>query len=291
MATIAKPAALDDNDIVLSHFTLSRHHDILDRLDAAAGAGCRGVGIYTGDFQRLEADGTSDDLVGLLDERGLCLAEIDALRPWADPSGDPRNHAEHEATAFRIAQQFECRSLHVLGPSSGTTADAVPVFGALCDRAADVGLLVGLEFVPTTSIATIGDALRIVEAADRANGGLCVDVWHHQRGANDLSLIRALPGHLIVDVQLSDGPLEPRGVGYDDETRRHRLAPGDGDWDLAGFVDAIRATGTRAPWSIEAGNQDAWETDGAEFVTRCTTAVRGLLGPRGAPDGTGERSR
>ncbi|MFA9563727.1 MAG: hypothetical protein ACERLM_03330, partial [Acidimicrobiales bacterium] len=86
MTTATKPSDLTGDDIVLSHFTLSRHHDITQRVDAAAGGGCRAIGVYIRDFQRLEADGTSDDLVGLLDDRGLCLAEIDALRTWGDRS-------------------------------------------------------------------------------------------------------------------------------------------------------------------------------------------------------------
>lgn len=283
MGTVAKPVALDDDDIVLSHFTLGRHHDIVARLDAAAAAGCQAIGIYTGDFRRLEDEGSSDVLGDLLDARGLCIAEIDALRPWGHPSSAAPTDPDDEATAFRIARQFECRSVHVLGPYTGTFTDAVSTFGALCDRAADVGLLVGLEFMPTTNIATATDALRIVEAAGRSNGGICIDVWHHQRGANELELIRALPGAVVVDVQLSDGPARPRGSDYDDETRRHRLAPGDGDWDLTAFVEAVRATGARVPWSIEVCNEDAWDTDGAEFVARCAAGVQRVVGTTAAP--------
>jgi sugar phosphate isomerase/epimerase len=278
MTTASKPGELTGDDIVLSHFTLSRHHDITQRVDAAAGAGCRAVGIYVRDFQRLEADGTSDLLAGLLDDRDLCLAEIDALRSWGDPSlAATADAVDQEATAFRIADRFACRSLHALGPSTGTIAEGVAAFGALCDRAADHGLLVGLEFLPTTIIATAADALRVVEAADRANGGICVDVWHHQRGANDLDLIRALPGEKVFDVQMSDGSLVPTLADYEEDTRRNRLPPGDGEMDLRGFVAAVRATGTTAPWSLEVCNEAAWDSDGAAFVARCATGLRRVL--------------
>ena len=278
MTTAAKPSELSGDDIVLSHFTLSRHHDITQRIDAAAGAGCRAIGIYVQDFQRLERAGISEELAGLLDDRGLCLAEIDALRSWGDRStAGTADAVDQEAAAFRIADQFECRSLHVLGPYAGTIREAAEAFGALCDRAGDHGLLVGLEFVPSTNIATAADAVRIVEAADRDNGGICVDIWHHQRGANDLELIRALPGEKVFDIQMSDGPLVPALADYDEDTRRNRMPPGDGDMDLRAFVAAIRSTGTTAPWALEVCNEAAWETDGAAFVARCARGLRRVL--------------
>lgn len=181
MTIEARPCELTGDDIVLSHFTLGRHHDITQRVDAAASAGCRAIGISIRNFQRLEAEGTSTELARLLDDRGLGLAEITALRPWADPSAAGAADAlDQELAAFRIADQFSCRSLHVLGPTDMTIIDAGKALGALCDRARDHGLLVGLEFVPSTDIADALDALRIVEAADRDNGGICVDLWHHR---------------------------------------------------------------------------------------------------------------
>jgi sugar phosphate isomerase/epimerase len=286
MATANRPSELIADDVVLSHFTLSRHHDITQRVDAAAGAGCSAIGIYIRDFQRLEADGNSDDLAGLLDDRDLCLAEIDALRAWGDPAlATTADAVDQEAAAFRIADRFACRSLHVLGPRAGMTRKGAAAFGALCDRASDHGLLVGLEFLPSTSIATAADALRVVEAADRDNGGLCVDVWHHQRGADDLELIRALPGEKVIDIQMSDGPRAPTLADYEEDARRNRVPPGDGDMDLRGFVAAVRATGTTAPWSLEVCNEAAWETDGAAFAARCATGLRRILSAGGGDGG------
>lgn len=278
MSTVSKPRELNSDDIVVSHFTLGRHHDITQRVDAAAGAGCKGIGIYIGDYQRLESEGIADSLTGLLDDRDLCLTEIDALRSWGNPSTATTADAlDQEAAAFRIADRFECRSLHVLAPPVGTTGYIAEHFGALCDRASERGLLVALEFMPTTAIATAADALRIVEAAGRDNGGLCVDIWHHARGANDLDQISALPGELVIDVQLSDGPAVAALDDYGEDTRRNRVSPGDGEMDLRGFIEAIRATDTTAPWGLEVCNEAAWKTDGAEFVARCAVGLREVI--------------
>jgi sugar phosphate isomerase/epimerase len=284
MVTASEPAELDSDDIVLSHFTLGRHHDITQRVDASAAAGCAAIGIYIRDYQRLEADGTSDALTGLLDDRGLCLSEIDALRSWHDPVSATADAIDQESAAFAIADRFGCRSLHALAPSAGTIADLASAFGSLCDRASDHGLMVALEFVPTTAVATATDALRIAEAAGRDNGGVCVDIWHHQRGANDLALIRALPGERIIDVQMSDGPLVPALDDYLADTLRNRLPPGEGEMDLRGFVATIRSTGTTAPWSLEVCNEAATDTDGTEFVSRCAAGLRRVLAADDRPD-------
>lgn len=292
MATTAKPRDLRADDIVLSHFTLARHHDITERACAAAAADCNAIGLYVGDYRRLEEDGTAAALPGLLEEHGLCLAEIDALRLTADPTATPDAEAvEAEAAAFRMADRFASRSLHVLAPqadgaamhgSEGTARREMGTqlarsFGALCDRASDHGLAVALEFMPTTAIASAAEALRIIEAADRPNGGLCIDAWHHFRGSGDPTQIRTLPGELIIDVQLSDGPIIPADPEYGGDTRRNRLPPGEGEMDLRGFVEAIRSTGTTAPWSLEVCNAAAWDTDGTEFVTRCASGLRHIL--------------
>ena len=66
--------------------------------------------------------------------------------------------------------------------SAATVDELVERFGALCDRAADIGALVHLEFIPMTPIADVATAWRIVREADRPNGGILFDTWHFFRG-------------------------------------------------------------------------------------------------------------
>jgi sugar phosphate isomerase/epimerase len=163
-----------------------------------------------------------------------------------------------EAVAFSMADEFECRYLQVIGPAGGDPADAARAFGALCDRAADHGLVVGLEFLPFTDIVSVHDARRIVEAAGRANGGICVDIWHHERGARDLAGIAALPGEMISGIQINDGTIEPEDPDYYADCLAHRVAPGAGEFDVRGFVDTVRATGCAVPMSVEVCSAAGW---------------------------------
>jgi sugar phosphate isomerase/epimerase len=178
---------------------------------------------------------------------------------------------------WELVDAFESGYVQAIGPYEGTLADAANAFGALCDRAADHGAVVGLEFLPFTNIVDAADALAIVERADRPNGGVCVDIWHHARGANDLDLIRAIPPELITGVQMSDGPAAPTLADYKDDCLRHRVPPGEGDFDAERFVGTLIDMGVALPWSLEVCNDDVWGQPGGEHVRRVAEGMRNVL--------------
>lgn len=271
------PHDLDSNDLVLSHFTLGRHHDIEDRVRASAAAGCAGLGLYVGHYRRLEHSGFAPGgLAELLEQHGQCLAEIEVLRGWADPA-TTTDYLEVEATAWRMADAFGCRYVQAIGPYVGSIADAGRAYGGLCDRAADHDLVVGLEFLPFTNIFSAADALVVVEAAGRDNGGICVDIWHHQRGTADLDMIRSIPGERVTGIQISDGPIIPDDDDYYEDCLRNRRPPGEGEFDLAGFVEALRDAGANAPWSLEVCDEEVWDTDGRAHAVRCANGLKAFL--------------
>ena len=271
------PRLLGSNDLVLSHFTLDRNHPLDDRIRAAAGGGFAGIGLYAGQFLKLRDEGlTIDRLREMLDAADVCLAEIEVLSGWgsATPSDD---YWRFEDVVWELVDAFECRYVQAIGPYEGSIADAATRFGEVCDRAADHGAVVGLEFLPFTNIVDAADALAIVEAAGRPNGGVCVDIWHHARGANDVELIRAIPPALITGIQMSDGPREPTLADYKDDCLRHRVPPGEGDFGAVDFVRMLIDLGVDVPWSLEVCNDDAWGQPGADPVRRAADAMRRVL--------------
>ncbi|MEZ5218782.1 MAG: TIM barrel protein [Ilumatobacteraceae bacterium] len=87
-----------------------------------------------------------------------------------------------------------------------------------------------------------------MEAADRPNGGLCLDIWHSSaRRGESREIVAALPGHRVMAVQMSDGPLQPDEPDYRDDCLRHRVAPGSGEMDAVGYVRAVVAAGYDGP--------------------------------------------
>lgn len=266
---------------VLSHFTLAPMHPIEDRIRLAAENGFGSIGLFVGQFLRLEKDGWSTARLGEeLDRHGMGLSEIEVITGLGSDGSGGERAKEWEDAAWRLADAFGCRYLQVIGPA-GERSDAARAFGALCDRAADHGLVVGLEFVPFTDVVSVGDARRIVEDAGRANGGVCVDVWHVERGTRDLEELAQVPGELITGVQVNDGTREPLEPDYYTDCLANRVAPGDGEMRVAEILEIVRRSGSTVPWSVEAPSSSGWASPD-EHVARC---ARGLS--RFMNDGSG----
>lgn len=279
------PRSLGGDDLVLSHFSLERDHDLSDRIGAAGAAGFAGIGLFAGQWMSLAADGWSHErLRSELDDALICLAEIEVLMHWGRATPTDSQIA-FEGVVWDLVDAFDSRYVQATGPYDGTIADAAVRFGALCDRAADHGALIGLEFLPFTNIYDAGDALRIVEAADRPNGGVCVDIWHHVRGANDLALLEAIPGELITGVQVSDGLRRPPATGetfdYKQDCLTTRVAPGKGEFDVVGFVDLLHSKGVDVPWGLEVCNSGATGDAARPHVHAIADAMRNVLGDSG----------
>lgn len=123
-------------------------------------------------------------------------------------------------------------------------------FARFCDLAAAHRLTADLEFMPWTAVPDLAAALRIVQAADRPNGGVLVDALHFDRSATTLAEIAALPPARVNYVQFCDGPVpfEPGDEALIRVARGERLFPGQGGIDLVGLARAIPQS---VPISIE----------------------------------------
>jgi sugar phosphate isomerase/epimerase len=263
---------------VLSHFTLGRHHDIGDRVRSAVAGGYDAIGLYIGDYVRLRDSDQLGVLDELLAEHSMPLTDIEVLRGWGTVGLDDPAYATLEEDAFAMADRWGCRYVQAIGDVVDDIAEAGQRFAALCDRAADHGLVVGLEFLPFTNIVDADAGRAIVEAADRVNGGLCVDIWHHTRGSNDVEQLRRLRSEHIVGVQMSDGPLTPTNPNdYVDDCLRYRVAPGEGEMDAVGFVTEILHIGANVPWQLEVCNERMRGQPGSDHAKAAADGMRRVV--------------
>ena len=276
MASDRSAHDLGVDDLVMSHFTLARHYPIEDRIAAAADAGIAGIGLYVGDWERLGGEGmTFARLRDLLERHGVLLAEIEAIPIWDTEGAAGERTQRFLDIAWQLADEIGSRYLQVIGPFDQPLDQAIDRFGLVCDRAADHGLRVGLEFLPFTNVRTASDAMAIVGAADRVNGGVCVDLWHHRRGADDTAMIEAIPADKVMAIQINDGPMVPELEDYKQDCLLHRLAPGDGEMHVVEFVAMLLRMGVSAPWSLEVCQQGS--PVGADHVLRCADQMRSTL--------------
>ena len=242
---------IDEESVVLSHFSI-RHAGLEERFAAAHAAGFKAVGLFIDAFLASEQAGVAASRQRELAERyGVVVEEIEAIRPWSGDEAEKARADAAERTAFRMADAFGSRYVQAIGPYHGSLDDAAQTFAGLCDRAAEHGLTVGIEFLPYTNISDASVAGAIVAAADRPNGGVCVDSWHHFRGAADDAQIRALTASRVAAVQLDDGLLQPENPDYFTDCIENRRVPGEGEFDLVGFIRLLDEMDVSVPVSLE----------------------------------------
>jgi sugar phosphate isomerase/epimerase len=129
-------------------------------------------------------------------------------------------------------------------------------------------------------------AYEIVRLADRPNGGVMVDVWHHTRGPDAGALAFAAPCSSVLAVQVSDVAVER----HDDarrETLHHRVLPGEGAGDVAGLLRALRDQGCTAPIEVEVYSDELAALPPTEAAQRAGAALRKVLADAGLPFGHG----
>ena len=284
--------SLGRQDLVLCSGTLPRHTPFLERLQAAAAAGFAAISLWGRDVEQAQKDGYApEDILVLLADHGLVVAEVDPAWWWT-PGGsaftlprelDPLDvfcFGEHELLS--MAESVGARSVNAADVLGGTWSleQGAEAFAALCDRAAEHGLLVHLEWLVWSRVPDLGSARRLVELAGRPNGGLTVDTWHCVRAGVTPDDVRVLPGELVLSIQLDDGPLAPE----DDlvhATLHDRLLPGAGEFDVAGYLDALRAIGAPAPVGVEVFSDALHAAGAATAAHGAASATRAVLDAAG----------
>jgi sugar phosphate isomerase/epimerase len=220
-----------------------------ERIEAAAANGYHGITVRPHDIGELRRD--ARDVARVCAdgrERGVEHLVLEALSAWYDHEPAPDwfpSAAETIEDHLRAAEAFGCTDLNVVAPlrtASETTESLTERFAVVCDRCAEAGLAVHLEFTPFPPIGSLATAWEIVRGAARTNGGILFDTWHFFRGVPDLDLLAGVPGERIFSVQVSDGAPELRESLVKD-TFRHRLLPGEGTFDLLGVLRVLRRTG------------------------------------------------
>jgi sugar phosphate isomerase/epimerase len=281
---------LGAHDLVLCAGTLPRDTPWMRRLSAASRAGFAGLSVWARDYADARRSGYSDaDMRAQLEHHGLTVAELDPAWWWTPGEVDVSSLVAiddmevfryGEAELFEIADAIGARSINavdVLGGSWGVE-DAAAAFAGLCDRAAEHGLLVHLEFLPWSRIPDLATAWDIVRRADRPNGGIAVDAWHWFRGQvrSDLETMRSLPGSKVLAVQLDDAPAA-RESNLMSATLHERLLPGEGAIDLVALLGVLRDIGSEAPIGVEVFSDALHGLGPIEAAQRAADATRAVL--------------
>jgi sugar phosphate isomerase/epimerase len=154
----------------------------------------------------------------------------------------PQTSIKEFEAVMATAQRLGATELLVHGADSDE-ARLIESFGRLCDLAAGYGLSANLEPMPWVDVSNLAKAMRILDGAARANGGLLVDAIHFFRAGDSPQALAKLPRKFLRYMQLCDArPERPADMQeIIRQARSDRLFPGEGGLDLKGLLGALPA--------------------------------------------------
>jgi sugar phosphate isomerase/epimerase len=150
----------------------------------------------------------------------------------------PRARVDTYQPAFECAAQLGAKRMSVL-VSDEDEERRLALFSELCDRAAQFGLGVNVEFVAITQLRSLRDAVRLVTRANRPNAGIMVDTLHLIRSGSTVAELAAADPRIIGGAQFSDGPMTMAPDRQFFEAISERRIPGEGEFPLHDFVRAL----------------------------------------------------
>jgi 4-hydroxyphenylpyruvate dioxygenase len=241
--------------------TVSLGGKLPDKLDAIAAAHFDGVEIFEPNLRSYA--GTAREIGQHSRNLGLSIDLFQPLRDFEGVSDEQlRLNFDRAEAAFDTMGDLGAPLMLVCSNTEADVSDDEERIAAqlsqLAERAGRRGLKIGYEALAWgTTVATFDKAFRIVERANNPHLGLVLDSFHTLVRSNDCSSLGELPANRIFFVQLGDAPR----MDVDALTlrRNHSRMPGEGDFDVAGFLRAVLATGYGGTVSLEIFNESTPE--------------------------------
>ncbi|WP_299444854.1 sugar phosphate isomerase/epimerase [uncultured Phycicoccus sp.] len=252
-----------------------------ERVEAAAAAGFTGFGLLSADLPAAVARYGLPGIRTLLADHGIVHLELEGIPDWWDDG--PRRAASDRVRTLMLeaAEALGARHLKVTPDGEDRPWDRglwAARFAELAAQAEGVGARLGIEFFPWSNIGSLAEALRLVEDAGHAAGGVVIDAWHVARAGTPVSDLASVPLHRIVGVELDDADEHVVGTLFEDTVHRRRYC-GEGSFDLPGMVAALRATGWDGPWGVEILSDEHRALPVRSALDRAARTARAVIAP------------
>jgi sugar phosphate isomerase/epimerase len=269
--------------------------DWADRCAEARKVGFSGIGLWHADLEHVLESRSLAEMKRVFDDNGLEHVELEFLMNWFLDPGDERRTASDETREllFRAAAELDAHHIKV-GNIPGVPAELPQLterFAEVCAEAAKrTDAKIVYEFMPfDTNVRTIDAVLEVVAGAGAANGGVAIDTWHMSKLGIEPEELRRIPTRYLSWLELSDGRFEDMD-DLIDETVNHRLLPGEGEFDLHGYIEVASDHGYPGPWGVEVLSEELRNLPMDALFRRAyeTTAAQFTRDP--SPNRTGERS-
>lgn len=243
--------------------------DFKDRVEAAAKAGFKGVGIWHSDLDHILEQRSLKEMKKILDDNGMKYVELEFLRDWF-VDGELKKQSDIQRKKLLEASQA-LNAKHVKVGDFERKKTPMPKliesFAALCAEADKYGAKIGYELMPFGMLDTLKDSLTMIEGAGAKNGGIIFDLWHVVKLGIPYEEVSRVPLKHIVGVEINDGTFTAPWSLHED-TINHRRFCGEGEFDVKGFVAAMEKTGYAGAWGIEVLSAELRSRPLEETVTR-----------------------
>ncbi len=258
-------------------------------LDAAASAGWPMVGldIATLGFGTPGGVMSQEDTAAELDRRGLGCSEVTAIAIAADETAVS---AQIDAVLHVARAVGAPIAVCVFG--AGTTAvdpdhrTGRRIASSVCKRLSDEGVVAAFEFRTGSPLSSLDQTRALCDAIGLDTAKICLDAWH-VFATGGLDQLSSLSREEIGIVQLCDGDSEAIAGATPLDSIMKRELPGDGSFDLDGFVIAIVRTGYNGIVSAEVFSEMVRDAPPSALATRLYDRVVQLIGPVGGPPAAG----
>jgi len=207
-----------------------------------------------------------------LADTGVSVLDTEFLRFEPDrPVGVPEGFLE-------VSARLGAKNVLVMS-AEPDEARTIERLGELCDRAAQYGLHVCLEFAVYTGVRTLAHAASLLAKAKRSNASILIDALHFSRSGGVPAHVQQVDPALLRYAQICDasahmpGPTDAPALIR--EARTGRLLPGEGVLPLAELIAALPAG---APLAIEAPCRATADLPAPERAKRAFRALSALIG-------------
>ena len=234
-------------------------HDFRTRVEIAARAGFTGMGFWHADILEVRKKYSFQDMKHILDAHGIINVEVEWLLDWY--CSDARRAASDEIRALLLEAAEVLRARHIkvadLGNDCADVAQMTEAFAPLCRQAAERGTNILFEMLPAqfSRAPSLDQVLAITRGSGARNGGIMLDNLHLQRiGIDSGEIVGKLKVSDLIGVEINDGVLA-MPLKFEDSVVNKRLLPGDGEFDIAAFLQALWSVGYDGPIGVEVLNE------------------------------------
>ncbi|MGY2201115.1 3-dehydroshikimate dehydratase QuiC [Pseudomonas gingeri] len=236
--------------------TVSLSGTLPEKLEAIAAAGFDGVEIFENDL--LYYDGSPREIRQMCADLGIAIT---LFQPFRDFEGCRRDrlarNLERAERKFDLMQELGTDLVLVCSNASadslGERQILVDDLRLLAERAGARGLRIGYEALAWgRHVNTYQQVWDIVRQANHPSLGVLLDSFHTLALKGDPDAIAQIPGDKIFFVQMADAPILAMDVL--EWSRHFRCFPGQGEFDLPGFLAPIIKSGYTGPLSLEIFN-------------------------------------